>query len=49
MSAPFVVHRAALSSKWGLTMRPPHYRFIGWFDTQAEAIDYAHKHWPWWP
>lgn len=49
MAAPFYVGMSAFGpSRWGLWMRRP-YRFIGWFDTQIEAIDHAHTNWPWWP
>lgn len=51
MSAPFRVryHRNGCSGpEWSLWSRHPE-RFLGWFETQAEAIDHAYRDWPWWP
>ena len=48
MTAPFRVERDGDS--WTLVMRRPRRdRRILWFDTQGDAIDYAYRHWPWWP
>lgn len=46
--APFFVFRSTVARRWVLSSRHDS-RFLGWFDTQAEAIDYAYKNWPWWP
>lgn len=44
MSAPFIVTYGPVSQRWSLWMRTPR-RLIGWYDTQAEAINDAyHKY-----
>lgn len=42
--APFRVEQDGWG--WALIMRPS--RYIKCFKTQAEAIDYAYRNWPWW-
>lgn len=45
--APFLVTRSSMErGKWVLYMRAP-LRHIGYFDTQAAAIDQAYRKWPW--
>lgn len=51
--APFAV-RSTWIGIWVLTMRggrcgDPRDQWKGDFATQAEAIDYAYKNWPWYP
>ena len=46
---PFNVRRwASDPAKWIVYNRLSG-RAQGPFDTQAEAIDFAYKNWPWWP
>jgi hypothetical protein len=54
MIRPFRVYKGG--SGWFLQHRFPVIRggvatfpVTGAFDTAADANDYAHKHWPWWP
>ena len=48
--APFLVKRSGFhADRWSLYMRGPILTHKGYFDTQRQAIDYAYKHWPWWP
>ena len=49
MTAPFLVQRSQMhTGKWVLWMRKP-LQNKGFFNTQAEAIDYAYRNWPWLP
>lgn len=53
MSAPFRAYKGG--SGWFLQHRRPvrvdgvlTFPVTGSFETVGDAIDYAHKHWPWW-
>jgi len=50
MAAPFFVTQSAiLPGRWILYRRVPTLRHCGYFETPSDAIDYAHRNWPWWP
>ena len=44
----FYIIRQDLDGRWVLWMRNPGRR-VRSFVTQAEAIDHAHRNWPWYP
>ena len=50
MAAPFRVEQSWCNPGfWELYTTVPQRRIVGTFPSVGEAIDYAYKHWPWWP